>query len=536
MKLPKLLGSVQPFISGIAVVVTTALLLIAIYFTNLDVQWVAFLAGVLMAAALAVVSRAARAEVSAASRGEKLSVTREQLAQEMVRRQTLEGQVAEAHSQLRMIENLPVLVAFIDAEGVYRYHNDAFRRWLDLPRHRIEGQHMRNVLGKAAYAAVEAEVAKAAKGETVRYERTQKMANSAVYRMHVQYIPVFGERSKFNGFFAVMSDITDRGDLHAAARAEVPTGMRAAPAASALSNTPVSAHPGSAPTAGPQESFGDSVARQVTGWSDARERIIAAIERNEFTLFCQLITPLDPAAGKVHHYEILIRLLEEEDNLIPPGAFFPLAEEHGLLPRLDRWVVDNVLAWASRHAMQDAGARTFFLNIATDTMSDPDFPEHVANEVKKRRLPGSILCFEIAHGDLFTNGGDIGGFVRQIKQAGCRIALSGFGRDRVSVDLLKTLPLDFLKIDGAIVLQAGKDPMGLSRIAAIHRLANGLGIATVAEMVESDDVMAKLRELKVDYAQGFGISRPRPLAEIAAPDQQASGAQTPGTRAPAANR
>jgi len=530
MKSPKLLGSVQPFISGVAVVITTSLLLFAIYFTNLDVQWVAFLAGVLMAAALAVVSRAARAEVTAASRGEKLSVTREQLAQEMVRRQTLEGQLAELHAQLRMVENLPVLVAFVDAEGVYRYHNDAFRRWLDLPRHRIDGQTMRTVLGKAAYAAIEAEVAKVNRGQTVRYERTQKMANGAVYRMHVQYMPVFGQRSTFSGFFTVMSDITDRSDLHAVGRAEGPQVMPPAVREG-------SAAAGSAPAAASQESFGTSVARQVTGWSDARERIIAAIERNEFTLFCQLITPLEPAAGKVQHYEILIRLLEEEDNLIPPGAFFPLAEEHGLLPQLDRWVVDNVLAWASRHESQEAKlSRTFFLNIATDTMSDPDFPAHVANQVKKSGLPGSSLCFEIAHGDLLTNGGDIGGFIRQIKQAGCRIALSGFGRDRVSVDLLKTLPLDFLKIDGGLVLQIGKDPMGLSRIAAIHRLANGLGIATVAEMVESDEVMAKLRELKVDYAQGFGISRPRPLAEIAAPGEQHSGGQPPDAQAPAAAR
>ena len=547
MNLHRLVSSVQPFVAAVALIITAALLVAAIYFTRLDLQWTGFLGGILVAATLSVVTRAARVEVVASRRGEELTVAREQLSQDTAAREAAEAALAEARARLKFLdESLPALIAFVDAEGVYRYHNDAFRRWLDLPPHRINGQHMRNVLGKSAFAAVEAQVERAGQGETVRYERTQRMPNGAVYRMHVEYLPVFDGRGKYNGFFVVMSDLTERHHLFSqtnphltampgAVLSAAPPAQPAAPPAAqgafaaaqpgpSLAQPAAAVRPAMRPTqsapppaapAAAEESFGSAIAQQATGWTNARDRIIAAIERNEFTLFCQLITPLAAGSGRVAHYEILIRLSEEEDNLIPPGAFFPLAEEHGLLPRLDRWVVAHLLAWAVKNP--GAADRTFFINVATATMSDPDFPDFVAHELHKSGLPGGTMCFEIAQGDYLTNRDDIGEFVRQVKLAGCRVALAGFGRDRVSVDLLKSLPLDFLKIDGGLVLQMARDAVGVTRVAAINRVARTIGIATVAEMVEDEATIAKLREIEVDYAQGFGISRPGPLAKLGVP-------------------
>jgi EAL domain-containing protein (putative c-di-GMP-specific phosphodiesterase class I) len=103
-------------------------------------------------------------------------------------------------------------------------------------------------------------------------------------------------------------------------------------------------------------------------------------------------------------------------------------------------------------------------------------------------------------------------FSRQVRQCGCRVALSGFGRDRVLFDLIRGFQVEFLKIDGSIILGILQDPLKLAKVIAINRVAKMIGVKTIAEMVESEETIASLREIGIDFAQGFGISRPRPLA------------------------
>ena len=216
---------------------------------------------------------------------------------------------------------------------------------------------------------------------------------------------------------------------------------------------------------------------------------------------------------------MLIRLLEEESGQIPPGAFFPLAEEHGLLPRLDRWVFSHVLDWMA----SPAGAATvragglYFLNVASATLSDPDFPEFVELQLRRSGVPAAALCMEIAEADLNANRGDAVEFARAMKLCGCRVAISGFGRIPATAATLKLVPVDFLKIDGGIVRQLLKYPAFMARAVAIARVARSIGVQTIAEMVEDDAVLSVLRELKVDFAQGFGISLPQLLAELEDP-------------------
>ena len=506
---PNLLARVQPFIAVAAVLVTAAILVVAIYFTLLDLQWIAFLAGTLFAAVLAVVSRATRAEVTAAHRGKRLAVTEDRLNQEVERREKAELMLGRANSKLRFADELlPLMVAYVDAEGMYRYHNQAFRRWLDLPPHRIDGHHMREVLGRIAYSQLEDAVARIYGGEPVNYERTQKMPNGGVYRISAQYIPMLDGYGKVTGFFALLRDMTEHGGLQPVTM-DAPVKPPSSEPVAAVLTVPM-------PTkAAEQAQFDDAIAEEVTGMTNARERILAAIERNEFTLFCQLIAPLHDGAGG-NDYEVLIRLTEEENNLIPPGAFFPLAEELGLLPQLDRWVVSNLLDWIAAHEShrKSAGRDAFFVNVATATLSDPDFPEYVEQQLHKHGLSGKVLCFEITDADLVAHRGDAEEFARCIKKAGCRLALSGFGRDRVSFNVLKNLPLDFIKIDGNLILHVLKNSADLGKVVAINRIARGIGLTTVAEMVEDDVTMGRLREMPVDYGQGFGISRPRPLSEL----------------------
>ena len=496
MRVPSMFGAVGPFIATIAFVAIAAFLVFAIYFTLLELQWIAFLTGTLFASMLAMVSRATRAELAAVDSGAKFAVAQDRLSSETKARQHLESRLEYATRRLRYSDDIfPVMVAYHDAQGIFRYHNHAFRRWVDLPEHHIDGHHLREVLGKAAYAEMEPAVARVIAGEAVRYERTQKMANGAQVRLSVQLLPASDGHEYGDGFFAIISDITPNG-------------------ASGSSNSS-SKELASISSRTSQLHFDTSVAEAATGLLNVRERMLSALERDEFALYRQTITPLNHAAGLHRHYEVLIRLIEEENHLIPPGAFLPLAEEEGLLPQIDRWVVSHLL----RHLAGIQAATgipeqaVYFINIAAATLRDQDFAGDVAHQLRTTGLPGSAICFEITNKDLLDNPHDAEHLITALRASGCHIALSGFGRDRVSVALLKSLPLDFVKIDGGLILSMLRDPVAMGKVETINRIAREQGIRTVAELVEDHATEQKLRELNIDYAQGFGISQPRPLKE-----------------------
>jgi PAS domain S-box-containing protein len=488
-----LLQSVKPFIAAGAVIATGGVLIPAIYFTLLDLQWIAFLAGVLIASILAMTAQATRAGIAAESGARRLALADYRSAGESGHREKLEKLLADANARLRYSdEALPAMVAFVDHDTLYQYHNRAFANWLGLEDAKIDGKHMRDVLGRKVFSEVESYVFEVAAGHIVRYERTHKSASGALYRVAVQYLPQFGKEGTYTGFYVVITDITERRD--------------------------VGLPPGALRTSDP----GTPVPFGATAdtWQDASQRILAAINGNEFTLFCQRIAPLAHDAAAPDHYEVLIRLLEEENRMIPPGAFFSLAEEYGLLPQLDRWVFSHVLDWM----VTPGGAGTvragaiYFINVAAATISDPDFPEFVEYHLRRTGVPAKSVCVEIDESDLTASLGDGVEFARRIRQCGCLIAISGFGRKRLPMETLKLFPVDFLKIHGGIVRQVAAYPESLAKTVAICKLAKAIGVRTVAEMVEDDATLELLRKLKLDFAQGFGISRPRTLAGLASPD------------------
>lgn len=499
--------SVKPFVAAAAVVATGTLLVVAIFFTLLDLQWVAFLTGVMFAAILAMVTQATLAERKAASRGERLGMVEYQLEKETTERERLETLLAAANSRLQYFDTAsPVMLAFVDASTRYTYHNHAFRHWLGLSAANIDGHHMREVLGRKVFAEVEPYVLQVADGRTMRYERTHKSLDGSLYQMAVQFLPRYSHDGEYAGFFVVMTGVSGAADPGTApAGADEPPqtgGARAAlPVAGSAADTALRQR---------------SAAAIANAWEEATRRILAAISGNEFTLFCQSIRPLANSDSIADHYEILIRLLEEESSLIPPGAFFPLAEEHGLLPQLDRWVVSHVLEWIAgpTGAETQRSGSVYFIKIEATTISDPDFPDFVAHELKRTGAPAASVCLQIDEPVLMAHQGDAVHFARTVKESGCRVAISGFGRDRASVSTLKLFPVDFLKIDGSIVRQMAKYPALHTKAVSLTRLANAIGIPIVAEMVEDDATLAMLRDMKVDFAQGFGISRPKQLLEL----------------------
>jgi len=269
-----------------------------------------------------------------------------------------------------------------------------------------------------------------------------------------------------------------------------------------------------------QEILVDSPAEYGASETNAGELIIESIENNQFLLLYQLIDPLAITSGEAMHYGVLVRLTEEEENLMPPGAFFAVAEEHGLMPYLDRWVIRNVLICASRPRQEEiVDKRTmFFINLAGDTIRNPEFPGFVQKSLKEFDIAGSVLCFEIPYADLSLLRANIGKFIQAIRALGCRVAISGCGQQMVSLELISHFQFDFLKMDGIVINNVHRDPVSLAKTKALTHVAKRIGVKTIAEFVESEETVAKLREIGIDYVQGYGISSPRTFE----PDQPVS--------------
>ena len=150
--------------------------------------------------------------------------------------------------------------------------------------------------------------------------------------------------------------------------------------------------------------------------------------------------------------------------------------------------------------------------LAQERIEDRAFADYVARALKHSAMPGQMLCFEIDDGDAIACLAAATRFAQALKPLGCRFTLDGFGRSGVGFEHVKALPLDFLKIDGSIILQILRVPEALAKVRAIQRVSKVIGVRTIAEMVESDASLERLRSVGVDYAQGFGIATPQPFA------------------------
>lgn len=488
--------AVRTYVVAAAIVGIAAALVSAIFFTQDNLPWTSFLTGILVASVLAEAARASRSEWLLMRRTAQLAAMKEKFEFESNLRKLADKKISEDKIRLHLIdETLPTMIVLIDADGRCRYHNRSFREWLHLKAELIDGRHLRDLLGSRAYAGIATAVQQSLDGQALRYEHLQEMSGGAVYRLSVEHVPLSDAAGKIIGFYFLAEDITQRRDLSGTGKLE---SGEALPADSGVHVD--------------QDMFLDVFSAQINGRVDTGKQLILAIQNGEFCLYCQLISPLPVKSGRTAHYEILIRLIEEEGGMVPPGAFFPLAERNGLMPYLDRWVVKHVLEWAVNQQSRD-NESIFFINVASATIGDPDFADFLQVTLDELSMPGSQLCFEVTESDLTLRNSSVAEFIRQVRQCGCSVALSGFGRNNVSFDLIRGFQVDFLKIDGSTILNMLSNPVDLAKVIAIDRVAKKIGVKTVAELVESDEIVAKLGTLGIDFAQGFGISRPRRLGE-----------------------
>lgn len=258
----------------------------------------------------------------------------------------------------------------------------------------------------------------------------------------------------------------------------------------------------------------DSLTQQITGWDNPRQRLATAFRNNEFLLYQQRIWPVSKDATTDRIFaEILVRLREEEENLIPPGAFIPVLEHHGMMPLLDRWVIERALEWlwtTGRHRKF-----RFSLNVAIDTLAHPGLPEFLAERLERYRQRGSCLVFEVSQSDVIVNAERIAPVTKALTDLGCHVAVGAVGRQSVSFKTFQNVNAHYVKIDGSLVREMANDRGAMVKIQALTRVSRGLGVRTVAEFVEDQEALAMLKTAGVNYAQGFGLSRPTPLSDLA---------------------
>ena len=257
-----------------------------------------------------------------------------------------------------------------------------------------------------------------------------------------------------------------------------------------------------------QDPFLEQMGRELAGWRDPVARLRQALERDELQLFSQPILSLRPPGAFVLA-EVLVRLREEEARLLPPGEFLPVFEHYKMMPALDRWVVTNTLRWLANPPAQ--ALRRLSVNVSSQTLEDAGFAQFVDEALRAARVAPQALVFEIDESDTLTRLDLAARFAQAVRKIGCRVLIDGFGQRSVSFLALETMRADFVKVDGCIVRALQRSDVAQQKLKAIVRVGEAIGIEVIGECVEEDDILAQLRAMKVDYAQGFGIARPAPI-------------------------
>jgi len=239
-------------------------------------------------------------------------------------------------------------------------------------------------------------------------------------------------------------------------------------------------------------------------------RLPQALEQGRLLLYAQRIVPLRTEEGDAGHYEVLLRMRGEAGELILPQAFLPAAERYGLAPRVDRWVVSAALQCLAADAHRLESLRLCSINLSGHSLGDEGFLAFVVQQLAQSGVPPEKVCFEITETLAIANLTNATQFIRALKAEGCRFALDDFGSGLSSFAYLQNLPVDYLKIDGHFVRRVAGGGVGYAFVKSINEIGHVMGKKTIAEFVEDAATLERLREIGVDYAQGFLFGHPGP--------------------------
>ena len=243
-------------------------------------------------------------------------------------------------------------------------------------------------------------------------------------------------------------------------------------------------------------------------------KLTRACDESRFELFYQPIVPIGADRNEREQFELMLRLRDESGALVAPAEFIPAAERYNVMPSIDRWVVRRALDQFAHRTGSGVRPYTIAVNLSGTSLNDERFLEYLIGELSARDLAAGAMCFEITETAAIANLGNVVYFMRELKARGCHFALDDFGRGLSSFMYLKTLPVDYLKIDGQFIENITRDPVDRSMVEAIGQVGKAMGIHTIAERVESLDVLQELGRLGIGFAQGFYIAAPRSMSEF----------------------
>lgn len=240
-------------------------------------------------------------------------------------------------------------------------------------------------------------------------------------------------------------------------------------------------------------------------------KISKALEQNRMVLYRQKILPLQETSRKEEHFEILLRMLDEEGRLLPPMAFLPAAERYNLMSTVDFWVIKTAFQYFQECCTDDEITYTCSINLSGATVGDERLIGYIREQFAVFAIPPAGICFEITETAAIANLNSAVTLMHDLKQIGCRFALDDFGSGMSSFGYLKTLPVDYIKIDGSFVKDMLHDRIDHAMVEAINNIGHVMGIQTIAEFVENDAIKEELKCLNVNFAQGYGVGRPEPI-------------------------
>jgi diguanylate cyclase (GGDEF)-like protein/PAS domain S-box-containing protein len=256
----------------------------------------------------------------------------------------------------------------------------------------------------------------------------------------------------------------------------------------------------------------DTALAQRHGQMQWIQRIQRAFEESRFRLAYQIIKPINESAGGRDRAELLLRLVDEQGQLVAPGIFIPSAERYHLMPSIDRWVVRTAFeALNSNCCDLVEQVSDVAINLSGQTLGDETFLDYVLGLFKDTGIAPQRICFEITETALISNLANARRLISVLRQHGCLFSLDDFGSGLSSFSYLKNLPVDHLKIDGSFVRNMLHDPNDYNMVVSINQIGHVMGIKTIAEFVEDEGICNALRRLGVDYVQGYWVGRPQIL-------------------------
>jgi len=238
------------------------------------------------------------------------------------------------------------------------------------------------------------------------------------------------------------------------------------------------------------------------------------LNKDQFSLYAQPIVPINSYLGEIKAFEILLRMVGEDGEIILPDGFLPAAERYGLATRVDHWVLEHTIAWLSEHKDSVRDVSMICVNLSARSVCDETFLEFAKSTLKRADIDPAIICFEITETTAMSNAGRASRFISELQEIGCQFALDDFGSGFSSLSHLRNLPVDILKIDGSLIRDVLEDPVDLALVRSISDIGHMLGKKTIAEFVATDELLEAMKQAGLDFVQGSITGSAMPLARI----------------------